>query len=147
MNKAFVREPDATDELCPRCGSIGVQVSREIIERHVREESREQIASVANFCPSAKCEVAYFDVFERVLLTSALLRSVYPKDLSAPICPCFGLTCDDIDDDIAEGTNQRTKSCVLRAQSPEARCAECSPSGRSCVAEVQRYFLQRRAGK
>ena len=28
MNKAFVREPDTTDVLCPRCGAAGVSVLR-----------------------------------------------------------------------------------------------------------------------
>lgn len=144
MNKAFVREPDSAEERCPECGAIGQPVQRRTVEIHVRPGSAERIATVANFCPTATCSVVYFDFFERTLLQSDLRSPIYPKDPQAPICACFGLTIADIDQDLAEGTNQRTKACVLRAQSAEARCEEHAPNGRSCVAAVQSYFLQRR---
>jgi hypothetical protein len=145
MNKAFLREPDITDEHCPRCGAIGQSVQRATVETHVRPGSAIRIAGVANFCPTANCPVVYFDMFERMLLVEDLTVPVYPKEPSAPICVCFGLTTADIDRDLAEGTNRRTKACVLQAQSAEAQCAERAANGRSCVAEVQRYFLQRKS--
>ncbi len=144
MNKAFLREPDSTDEFCPRCGAAGIVVQRSVVLAQLRDPASLMIAEVANFCPTPTCEVAYFDMFERTVGLAALKQSVYPKDLNAPICVCFGLTIDDIDQDISLGVVTRTKACLLRAQSPEARCAELSPTGRSCVADVQRYFLQRK---
>jgi hypothetical protein len=144
MNKAFVREPDSSEERCPACGAIGQPVQRRTVELHARPESVGRIASVANFCPTPRCDVVYFDMFERTIPQSELRSPVYPKDPQAPICACFGLTVADIDQDLAEGTNQRTKACVLRAQSAEANCEACAPNGRSCVAAVQGYFLQRR---
>ena len=144
MNKAFVREPDSSEEFCPRCGVAGQSVSRATIAAFVAADTPVEIADVANFCPTPQCEVAYFDMFERVILASSLKHIIFPKDFAAPICSCFGLTADDIDQDVAEGVNTRTKACVARAQSPEARCAELAPNGRSCVAEVKRYFMQRR---
>lgn len=142
MNKAFVREPDATEERCPRCGAIGQEVSRGIIEAYVVPAARDQVVVPANFCPTPVCEVAYFDVFERVILTDALVKPVYPKDPNAPMCACFGLTSQDIELDLAEGGNARTKACVLKAKTAEARCHELAANGRSCVMEVQRYFMQ-----
>lgn len=144
MNKAFVRDPDMTEERCPRCGAIGHSVQRTTVEAHVQTGCATRIAGVANFCPNPRCTVAYFDMFERTLTVDELLRPIYPKDPLAPICVCFGLTTADIAEDIAEGTNRRTRACVLRAQSDEAQCATKSPDGRSCIAEVQRYFLQGR---
>jgi hypothetical protein len=142
MNKAFVREPDSTEERCPRCGAIGEPVRREVLDNYVIESARDNVALPANFCPTPLCEVAYFDVFERVILTSALTKPVYPKDLDAPMCACFGFTRDEIEQDLAEGTNVRTKACVLKAKSPAAQCHVLAANGRSCVMEVQRYFVQ-----
>ena len=145
MNKAFLREPDSTEELCPHCGAAGQPVQRATIEAQCAAGTEHRIAGVANFCPTPRCPVAYFDMFERTILADELRAGVYPKDPQAPICVCFGLTTADIDQDVAEGTNRRTKACVLRAQSGEARCEQLAANGRSCVAEVQRYFLQHRS--
>jgi hypothetical protein len=111
----------------------------------VREPAAVAIAETANFCPSPHCDVVYFDMFERTISVTAMRAPVYPKDPEAPICACFGLTADDIDRDLSEGVATRTKACLLRARTAEARCGELSPTGHSCVAEVQRYFLRRKS--
>ena len=144
MNKAFVREPDVTADYCPRCGSAGDSVGEMTLAAHLTEVQRRNLAEPANFCPIPRCEVAYFDTFERFVLAADLARPVYPKNPDAPICACFGLTCDDIDQDIAEGGVARVRAAIEKAKSPEARCAELAPNGRSCVALVQRYYMQRR---
>ncbi|MGQ0636141.1 MAG: hypothetical protein ACT4QC_16130 [Planctomycetaceae bacterium] len=144
MNKAFTKEPDALDARCPKCGSTGAAVYRETLESHLAPETLAQFTDSAFFCPFARCAVVYFDLFDRVIEESAVTTPVYPKNPQAPLCACFGLTCDDVDRDLAEGTVARTRACVERAKSPAARCAVASPSGQSCVAEVQRYYMKRR---
>ena len=145
MNKAFVREPDQADEHCPRCGSLGQAVGRVTLESHLPPEARGQLSDFACFCPYPPCEVAYFDMFERVVPISALLRPVYPKDPDAPICGCFGLTCEDIEQDVREGVVTRVKALLAKAQSADAHCASKAANGQSCVPEVQRYFMKCRA--
>jgi hypothetical protein len=81
-------------------------------------------------------------MFERVLLTSDLSHAVYPKDTTAPICTCFGLTRDDIEADVREGAPSRTRAVLEKAKSPEAHCGRSAANGRSCVAYVQKYYLQ-----
>ena len=44
--------------------------------------------------------MAYFDAFERAILSADLTKPVYPKDPDAPICACFGLTRRDIEQDV-----------------------------------------------
>jgi len=144
MNKAFVRESDVTDEMCPRCGAAGIPVQRETLRAQLVEAAWHSISDPGNFCPTPTCDVAYFDGFQRVVTTADLRHPVYPKDPQAPLCACFGLTRDDIDQDLAEGGVARTRACVQRAQSAEARCVECSATGHSCVADVQRYYMQHR---
>jgi hypothetical protein len=147
MNKAFVREPDQIADYCPRCGSRGEPVGRETVQSHLPEGKAAVVADPANFCPSPRCDVAYFDAFERVILTRDLSKPVYPKDPDAPICACFGLTRRDIEQDIREGVVTRVRAILERAKSPEARCARLAANGQSCVAYVQKYYMQCRGGQ
>ena len=142
MNKAFVREPDHTADYCPRCGSQGEQVGAEVLMLYLDDEQRRILAEPANFCPSPPCAVAYFDGFERFVLATALSRPVYPKDPKAPVCACFGLTRQDIEQDVDEGVVTRTRAAVEKAKSPVARCAQMAANGRPCVAYVQKYYME-----
>ena len=145
MNKAFMREPDhSAQSHCPRCGSLGLPVSRETLEAFLLPEAMSAVAESAFFCPYPTCEIVYFDVFERSVGTSSVRRAVYPKDPDAPICGCFGLTRDDIDQDIAEGVVTRCKDLIAKSKSPAARCSILAADGRSCVPEVQRYYMKSR---
>jgi hypothetical protein len=148
MNKAFVREPDDTGQRhCPACGSLSVGVAAETWRAHVVEAAEHAVADMAFFCPFAKCEVVYFDDFERQVRVAALRHGVWPKDSQAPLCGCFGLTAEDIDADIREGVVTRTRALVEKAKGPEARCQILSASGQCCVGEVQRYYMKQRGGQ
>lgn len=142
MNKAFVKEPDATEGRCPRCNTPGVPVWSETLHAHLSPEAARGLTESAFFCPYANCEVVYFDVFDRVATQAGVKTPVYPKDPAAPICSCFGLTEDDVLADISEGGVTRVKSLIARAKSAEANCATRSPSGQNCVNEVQRCYMR-----
>lgn len=141
MNKAFVREPDSICDYCPRCGSPGQSVGGEVLENYLSPDMRRLLAEPANFCPSALCEVAYFDSFERVVLTKDLKKPVYPKDPNAPLCACFGLTRKDVEQDVAEGVVTRVRAVIEKCKTPEARCAHLAANGQSCAAYVQKYYM------
>ena len=148
MNKAFVREPDETGALhCPACGSLGVSVTRETWRVHVVEVAADALAETAFFCPFPRCDVVYFDMFERQVTTTALRQGVYPKDPQAPMCACFGLTAEDVEADIEEGGVNRVRALIERAKGPEAHCRTAAASGQSCIGEVQRYFMKLRGGQ
>lgn len=147
MNKAFVREPDATAEYCPHCGSKGEQVGLETVQAHLPDGEPPKVADPANFCPSPKCEVVYFDAFERVILTDDLKEPVYPKNPDAPICACFGLTRHDIEADVREGVVTRVKAIIEKANSPDACCSRKAANGQPCTAYVQKYYMQCREAK
>jgi hypothetical protein len=146
MNKAFVREPDTTDVLCPKCGAAGVGVMRMTFEAHAPPEVRRPLAASVYFCQTPTCPVAYFDAFEAFITADALVRPVHPKDPSAPLCPCFGLTLDDVEADVADKTPQRIRELLAKSKSPAARCEELSPTGRSCIADVQKAYFKLRGG-
>lgn len=142
MNKAFIREPDEIASRCPKCQSIGHPVGPQTLNAQLPEATRRTLAETASFCPDSRCDVVYFDDFSGVVTRQAFDRPIPIKDAEAPLCSCFGLTREDIEQDIAEGVVSRTKATILRAQSSEAHCATLAPNGRSCVAEVQGYFLK-----
>lgn len=144
MNKAFVRESDADEPLCPRCQSEGTTVTPTTVASFAVESARDQVSSGARFCPHPKCEVVYFDALEGVILQSDLTRGIWPKDLDAPLCGCFGLSRDDVEADLETPTPLRIRELLKKSQSAEAHCETACAAGRSCIADVQRYFLQRR---
>lgn len=142
MNKAFVREPDQTADYCPRCGSKGESVGGDTLGTFLTDQQRRALAESASFCPSPKCEVVYFDRFERTVLITDITRPVYPKDAAAPICGCFGLTVEDIERDVREGVTTRTKAILEKAKSSDAQCRTMAANGRPCVAYVQKCYMQ-----
>src|SRR6478672_10661744 len=146
MNKAFVREPDATDVLCPRCKAAGVSALRAAFEAHVPAKERRAMAASTYFCPTPNCQVAYFDAFEAVVSTDSLVHPVYPKDSRAPLCACFGLTVEDVEADVAEGTPRRIRELLAKSKTSAAHCEELSPTGRSCIPDVQRCYFKLRGG-
>src|SRR4029078_11379110 len=139
MNKAVVKEQDSTEGRCPRCGSPGTVVFQETLQAHLPAAALENLTDSAFFCARPRCPVVYFDLFERVVEESAVATPVYPKNPAAPLCACFGLTCDDVEQDLRDGAVTRTRACVEKAKTSAARCAVAAPSGQSCITEVQRY--------
>lgn len=147
MNKAFLKEDESGGQgRCPLCDGAGVPVGKETLDAFVRREGRREIADTAFYCPTPHCDAVYFDVFERVIRHEELTKPVYPKDPEAPMCGCFGLTRDDIEADIREGTPTRVRSLLAKARSDAARCVVCNVSGQTCVPDVQRYYMKHRNG-
>jgi hypothetical protein len=144
MNKAFVRESDSTDLMCPRCGAAGTEVPRVTVEALVPEELRQGLSATAFFCATPSCPVAYFDAFEATVAADALARPVHPKDPAAPLCGCFGLTLADVEADVEEGTPRRIRELLAQSKSPAAHCETASPIGRCCLPEVQRAYFKLR---
>lgn len=146
MNKAFCREPDDTrPPRCPRCGVEGARVEPATLAAHVDAAVAESLGEPAYFCGTDACEVAYFDLLERWIAVTSARGLPWPKDPAGSLCACHGLTADDVDADIAEGTPRRVRDVVRRAGLPDAACATRSADGRSCVARVQKFYMRRRA--
>lgn len=142
MNKAFLREPDQADSRCPVCDAVGQSVGPQTLAAQLSDELRRRFANSAAFCRSETCPVVYFDDYGATVRREEILHAIPLKDVDAPLCGCFGLTRDDVEQDVAEGVVTRTKAVVLKAESAEARCSTHAPNGRPCLAEVQGYYLR-----
>lgn len=149
MNKAFMREPDQAVSRCPGCQSIGQAVGPQTLNAQLDAAIRKSLAESAFFCAEGQCDVVYFDDFSGVVTRASFPGPIPIKDADAPICSCFGFLRSDIEDDVAEGGVARTRAAVQKAQSDEARCSTLAPNGRSCISEIQGYYMkckQRRSG-
>jgi hypothetical protein len=145
MNKAFVREPeDDGNAFCPRCGARGTQVWNGPMDTHIQTAFRTAMGDRAWFCPTTHCEVAYFIPEANRVTTDQLNGPIYPKDLDAPVCSCFGLSYEDVEADLNEGTPTRIRELLARSRSPEARCATLAPDGQCCMTAVQELYLRLR---
>jgi hypothetical protein len=149
MNKAFVREPDLTDAVCPACGGVGDAVDWETVTSIVKPEFLSPVAPVTrdavSYCGTPSCSIIYFDSLGRSIGREVMKTPSFPKDPTAPICPCFGFSTDEIELDLAEGAPTRTRAAIKRAQSDEADCIHRHPSGKSCAADLQSYYIRRQS--
>lgn len=148
MNKAFVRERDADARmLCPRCGTPGTAVGTGPLDTHIQESVRSRLADSAWYCSHTACEVAYFNMFEQCVLVSELRSPVYPYDIDAPICACFGLTWNDVDADSRDDAPLRIRQLLKNAKSSEARCQLLAIDGQCCIREVQQLYMKLHRGR
>lgn len=147
MNKAFVREPDFDGRAyCPRCGALGTPVGAAAMDTHIAPSARSRLTDAAWFCAYPPCQVAYFNLFESVVTVNELNGPATPKDPRAPLCACFGLTVDDVEADVAEGTPTRIRELVAKSQGPAARCATLAANGQCCLPEVRKLYMKLRGG-
>ncbi len=147
MNKAFVKEIDADARvMCPKCGTIGIAVGKGPLDTHVRTEARSRISDSAWCCGNSDCSVVYFNLFDQTVTTDELNTPVYPYNLDAPICQCFGFTYDDVDHDSRDAVPHRIRELVAKSKSPDARCQALGVDGQCCLREVQRLYLKLRSG-
>jgi len=113
----------------------------------MRPALRSRLEETAWFCAFARCDVAYFDLFERLVTIDHLRSPVYPKDVDAPVCACFGFSLDDIEDDVRQGTPTGIRNLLARSKSDEAHCRVLAADGRCCLREVQRLYISQTSHK
>ena len=145
MNKAFVREAEAAEPRCPEpagCGGLGISVTRKTLQKQLPEGFIGNFSESAFYCPNPRCKVAYFDSWGATAPRSELRALTYPKSSTAPVCPCFGITAEEIREDAAAGRRERVRDLLEKAESTAARCATESPTGVHCIAVVRRIFLE-----
>jgi CopZ-like zinc binding protein len=146
MNKAFVREPeDDGRAYCPRCRSLGRPVEKGPLDTHISPDARHKMQDAAWYCGFPRCDVAYFNLYGNVVTIDELNSPLYPYDPNAPMCACFGLTYDDVEADVREGTPIRIRDVVARSKTDEARCHMLAADGCSCLGAVQELYMRLRS--
>jgi hypothetical protein len=123
---------------------LGRPVERGPLDTHIRAESRGKLTDSAWFCGFPRCEVAYFDLFGAVVLMEELKAPVYPYDVNAPICACFGLTYDDVEADVREGKPTRVRELLAKSKTDAAQCYTLAADGECCMGAVQELYMRLR---
>jgi len=124
---------------------LGISVGSGPLDTLIRPESRGKMRDEAWFCGFPQCEVAYFNQFDAVVFVDELKGLVYPKQLDAPICQCFGFTYDDVESDARASQPMRIRELLARSKSSEARCHTLAADGRSCMGAVQELYMKLRS--
>lgn len=142
MSRAFIKESEQADPRCPLCGALGEQVGPATLQVHLPADARAAVGDKAFYCVNSECPTAYFNAWGVSVPRDRMTGSAYPKDPSAPLCCCFGLTASDVISDAREGRKDRVKDLVERSKGPEAKCVERCPDGQPCVPRVLRLFRE-----
>lgn len=112
------------------------------MDTHIQESVRSRMADSAWYCGHADCDVVYFNMFEQFVLVNELRTPVYPYDIDAPICACFGLTWEDVDADSRDNTPLRIRQLLTKSKSSDARCQLLAVDGQCCIRDVQQLYLK-----
>lgn len=143
MNKAFLRDPEPDGRAyCPSCQALGDAVGRATLDYHIQPSVRDKFGNDGWFCSYPDCEVAYFDLYDRTILIGELRFQIYPKNLDAPICPCFGFTIEQLDATIDMRSPAPIRDLLAKSKTMAANCAVLAANGRCCMQEVQRLYVR-----
>lgn len=145
VSRAFVKEAETTGPACPAppgCGGEGLPVSRATLEAQLGTAAAARFPGGAWLCPDPDCEVAYFDARRATARRDELLAPAWPKHREAPLCACFGVTREALEELGRRGDKAGMRAFLERAASSEARCERRAAPGRCCATEARRVFLR-----
>lgn len=135
---------------CPWCGKRGQAVRRVTVESLTHpDDSRVLDLMQCFFCNAPSCDVVYFSVVEKEVITKNRLRvRVGIKETVDPIplCYCFTFDRKAIWQDIwSRGATDIPKIITERIKAGECRCEVTNPSGRCCLGDVYHAIKQAKA--
>ena len=145
MSRAFVKEAETPGPSCPSppgCGGVGVPVSHATLQARLSPAAAARFTGETFFCPDPACEVAYFDARGELATRADMLVPAWPKSPTAPLCACFSVAREAIEDLARRGDKSAMRAFLERTASPAARCELTSADGHSCATEARRVFLR-----
>ena len=116
------------------------------LEAQLTAEARAPLGGQSFYCVNPACRMAYFNAWGAAVTADLLKSPAWPKHPDGPICPCFGITAEEIQADAREGKKERVRNLVEDAKGSEARCRERCPDGRPCLPRVLRLFRETMEG-
>ena len=137
-----MKEGETPEPRCPTCDTLGDEVGAITLDAHVPAELRSALGDRAYYCVNPACPSAYFNGWGTVVPADRIRASAFPKDPKGPLCSCFGVGTAEIEAAAREGKKDQIRHLKERAEGPEARCAERSPDGRSCLPRALRLFRE-----
>ncbi len=140
MSRAFIKESDSPEPRCPACGMFGSAVSLATVAANL--SSPPSFHGDPLYCSNPECQVAYFDAYGSRVNRDSLRLVAWPKDAEGPVCSCFGVTADAIEEWAHSGEKTELKALLARIERGEGRCATAAPDGQCCAMELRRVFMR-----
>ncbi len=138
---------------CPVTGRRSKQVDLLTVRSLVRQLPLGMPPAAYYFCDDPACDVVYFPsnpqapLFRRAELWVRV--GVKEKDDPIPVCYCFGVTRQDIVDEIrAAGRSAVAERITAEVKAGNCACEVKNPSGRCClgqIAKIAKLSAQHRA--
>ncbi|MCH1627421.1 putative iron-sulfur cluster-binding metallochaperone [Ferdinandcohnia quinoae] len=135
------------NEICPSCNMKGKKVKIITLKSMLKPTTLDKLnAGLTHyFCSTKDCNVVYFDIDNKMYLTTEIKVSVYQKDSTSvvPVCYCFNWTKEKIKRYIEEGLNPNPVEHI-RENINENRCG-CevnNPQGSCCLGNVTGYIKE-----
>ena len=125
---------------CPACGHPDQQVKTLTLKALLQPSALETLSPglIHRFCPSARCEVVYFEG-TAIYRTSDLKVRVYPKDASpdAPVSFCFDHIRPEVLQAARADLGQALQASVRQhIQAGRCGCEVHSPQGTCCLGNI-----------
>ena len=131
---------------CPSCAVKGGHVETVTLQALVRPELRGRItAGSYRFCDTLSCDTVYYDengshTFSKPDLTVRV--GVKETDAPRPICYCFDLTIEEIEDEIRRTGQSTVLDDIKTRMKAGCWCETKSPQGACCLGTVSKYVKQ-----
>ncbi len=125
---------------CPKCHSKGVKIKYTTPKSLLRDCSKDKLKPelIYKYCKNLECDIAYFTEDKDVsfikdeLIVKATLKD---KGLDVNTCYCFGITRQDILDEIKEsGDSNAVEVIKAKMKDPGCFCETSNPQGGCCLA-------------
>ncbi|MBI3670942.1 MAG: copper chaperone Copz family protein [Acidobacteria bacterium] len=132
---------------CAACGSRSKRVAALTVKSLVRHLAFAAPRTQYYFCTAPGCDLVYFplDPEAPIYRRSDLLVRVEAKEPedSAPLCYCFGITRNAIDDEIrSTGRSTAAERITAEVKAGNCACEVKNPSGKCCLGSVTRAVQQ-----
>ena len=133
---------------CPVSGTRSKQVDIVTVKSLVRKPLLGMPNAPYYFCDAADCDLVYFalDAEAPRFRREDLVVRVGVKETAdpIPICYCFGVTRQDIWDEIrSTGNSTAAKAIAAEIEAGHCACEAKNPSGKCCLGEVTRTVKDR----
>ncbi len=132
---------------CPGCGSVAQHVEVQTVKALLSPRALATFRSGSYWlCTSRTCDVVYFmDHTAPVFRLVDLKVTVGYKEAHDPItlCYCFGYTTNLVRDEYEQtGVSTVVEAITAHIQAKRCACDVNNPTGKCCLAQVDRYVKQ-----
>ncbi len=140
MTKRFFANLNRTvAPYCPQCQALCDAVGCATLDITCSHACAKNFGNDGWFCTYPDCEVAYFDLYGRIILVEELRQPVHPKSDGAPICPALVSPMNSLTRPLISVHPPPFANC-WPVQTPAANCTVLAANGRAAWQKSSDYM-------